>query len=123
MKKLIALVIALSPSFAFAQTLTDINSVTLKATNLGTLVIQIIISLSVLWIIISIFRYLVAGSPDGRKEGGMAILYGVIALFLMFSIWGLVYILKNSFTFSQKGINQTDVNDLKLTPPTTIPNQ
>ncbi len=122
MKKLIALVFALSPGFAFAQTLTDINSVGTKATNLGTLVIQIIISLSVLWIIISIFRYLVAGSPDGRKEGGMAILYGVIALFLMFSIWGLVYILKNSFTFSDNTVKQSDLNNIRVPALPPVPN-
>lgn len=121
MKKLIALVIAFSPTLAFAQQLNDINTVAQKATNIGTLIIQIVISLAVLWIIVNVFRYLVAGGPDQRAEGGMAILYGVIALFVIFSIWGLVYILRNSFQFGQQGTPTQDINNTKLPPPPIVP--
>ena len=113
MKKLIASIIAFSPSFAFAQALTDINDVTSKATAIGTLVIQIIISLTVLYIIYNVFKYLVAGSPDDRAEGGKSILFGVIALFVMFSIWGLVYLLTNTFKLNNR-IPQEKINEIKL---------
>lgn len=115
MKKLIASIIAFSPSFAFAQVLTDINDVTSKATSIGTLVIQIIISLTVLYIIYNVFKYLVAGSPEGRAEGGMSILYGVVALFVIFSIWGFVYILRNTFKFGGDAQTpQTEINKTRL---------
>ena len=99
MKKIIAFVLASSPLLALAQgaPLTDINSVATRATNIGNLVIALAISLAVLWIIINVIRYLVVGGQEGRKEGGLRILYGVVALFVVLSIWGLVYILKNSF--------------------------
>jgi uncharacterized membrane protein len=61
MKKLIAFVLASTPVFAFAQTLTDIYSVAQKATNIGDLIIKIAISLAVLWIIVSVVKYLVLG--------------------------------------------------------------
>ena len=115
MKKLIALGLALSPLSAFAQTqLTDLNSVSTKFTNIGNIVITLLISLSVIWIIISVFRYFIAGGEEDRKKGGMAILYGVVGLFVILSIWGLVAILKNTFS---TGVQDAPMDQF----PKTIP--
>src|SRR3989344_9654639 len=98
MKKFIASILAFSPTLVFAQPLTDINSVATKATIIGDLIISLFISIAVIWIIISVVRYLIAtNDPEKRKEGGKAILFGVIGLFVILSIWGLVAILRNSF--------------------------
>jgi Na+/alanine symporter len=98
MKKIIAFVLAFSPAFAFAQTqLNNINDVASKATQIGNLVIGLAISLAVLWIIISVVRYLIAGGEEDRAKGGWAIFYGVIGLAVILSIWGLVAILRSSF--------------------------
>lgn len=78
--------------------LTDINSVANKATSLGTLFIQLAIAFAVLYIIYGVIRYLIAtNEPAKRAEGGQIILFGVIGLFVILSIWGLVAILRNSF--------------------------
>lgn len=125
MKKFIAIVSGLaflSPAFAFAQTLTDINSVSNKATNIGGLVISLAISLSVIWIIISVVRYLIAGGEEDRKKGGMAILWGVVGLFVILSIWGLVNILRNSFK-TDPGTTSSDVTNVQNLPtPHNVPN-
>ncbi len=100
MKKLIALVsgaAVLSPLLAFAQTIKNIDDVAAKGVSIGNLIIGISISLTVLWIIVSIVRYFIADGDDMRKNMGSAILYGVIALFAILSIWGLVAILRNTF--------------------------
>ena len=124
MKKFIAIVSGaafLSPMLAFAQQLTDINAVSTKATNIGSLVIGLAISLAVIWIIISVVRYLIAGGEEDRKKGGMAILWGVIGLFVILSIWGLVNILRNSFQ-TQAGNTTTDVQNIQnLPPPRQVP--
>lgn len=99
MKKIIALLVSFAPVSAFAQ-LNDINDVTTKATNIGNTVIVLLISFSVIWIVVNVVRYLIAGGEDQRKEGGKAILWGVVGLFVILSIWGLVAILKNSFRTS-----------------------
>lgn len=96
MKKLIAFLVTFAPVSVFAQ-LNDINDVTRKATSIGDTIIIILISFSVIWIIFSVVKYLIAGGEDQRKEGGKAVMYGVIGLFLILSIWGLVNILKRSF--------------------------
>ena len=98
MKKLIALATTLAPLSVFAQQITDANSLTNKITNIGNTIIILLISFAVIWIIISVVRYLIAGGDnEKRKEGGMRILWGVVGLFVILSIWGLVAILKNTF--------------------------
>jgi NADH:ubiquinone oxidoreductase subunit 6 (subunit J) len=100
MKKLFAIVLALSPSAAFAQTLgavNNINDVSSKFISILNTVTVLLISLAVVWIIISVVRYLIIQGPEQRKEGGMRILWGIVGLFVILSIWGLVSILTNSF--------------------------
>jgi hypothetical protein len=101
MKKLIVSVLTFLPAVSFAQTLTNIDDVASKATRIGNLVIEIAISLAVIWIIINVIKYLIAGGDEDRAAGGKAILYGVIGLFVILSIWGLVAILTNSFIIIQ----------------------
>lgn len=121
MKKLIAFIIALVPSVSFAQQLTDINSVASKATNIGNLVVELAISFAVIWIIVSVVRYLIAGGEDGRAKGRDAIVYGVVGLFVILSIWGLVYILRTSFR-TQDGVPQNQINNIKIPQPSSVPN-
>lgn len=123
MKKIIAAIIAFSPTLVFAQQLNDINSVAMKATNIGNLIVRLAISFAVLFIIISVVRYLIAGSDDeeARKKGGQAILYGVIGLFAILSIWGLVYLLSNSFQFGQNNLPNDKINNIQLPPPPQVP--
>ncbi len=110
MKKIIASVLAFSPVLAFAQQpITDINTLSTKATDIGNLVIALAISLAVIWIIVSVVRYLIAGGEEDRAKGGKAILWGVVGLFVILSIWGLVAILKNTFR-TQDNIPVTEIN-------------
>ncbi len=110
-------------SMAHAQPLTDINSVASKATNIGNLVVQIAISLAVVWIIVSVVRYLIIGaaSDEKRKAARDSIVYGVVGLFIILSVWGLVFILRNSFR-TQDRVPVNDINNLNLPRPGTVPN-
>ena len=119
MKKLIALSLALVPGVTFAAQLTDINSVTGTFSRIATTAIEIIITIAVIWIIINVVRYLIIGGddPDKRKTAGAAILYGIIGLFVILSIWGLVAILRNTFS-TQNNAPTTDFP--KVIPPSNI---
>jgi len=98
MKKIIALVAVFAPALASAQAITDVNSLTYKLTNIGNTVIQILIAFAVLYIILQVVRYIMAASdPAKRKEIGLGILWGIVGLFVILSIWGLVNILSNTF--------------------------
>ncbi len=93
--------------FASAQVLQqsegmrDIGDVADKFTNLGNLFIEILIGFAFMWIIFNVVRYLIVGadSEDSRKNARDSIMYGVIGLFIILSIWGLVNILLGTFKF------------------------
>src|SRR6185369_5264186 len=91
------------------QAITDVNSLTNKFTNLGNTAIQILIAFAVIWIIYNVVRYLIMGGedPEKRKAAGSAILWGIVGLFVILSIWGLVRILTNTFrTDTTAPVNQ-----------------
>ena len=117
MKKLFAFVVAFVPGIASAQTLAslnNINDVSNKFTGILNQITILLISLAVLWIIISVVRYLIAGGDsEKRKEGGLRILWGIVGLFVIVSIWGLVSILTNSFATTNtasQGIHNIQIN-------------
>ena len=58
----------------------------------------IIVGLAVLYFLIGILKYIQSvDNEEKRKEGATMITYGVIALFVMIAIWGLVHVLQNTF--------------------------
>jgi hypothetical protein len=101
MKTIIASILSFAPTAAFAQITGQINTVDTAVTKFGVIgntVISILITISVIWIIVHVVRYLIAGGEEERKKGGMAILWGIVGLFVILSIWGLVNILTNTFS-------------------------
>jgi hypothetical protein len=122
MKKLIALGVALAPLSAFAQSnITNIDNIATRFTSIGNMVVTILISLSVIWIIWHVVRYLIIGGsdPENSKKAGMSILWGVVGLFVILSVWGLVNILRNSFTTdTNKTVTSTEIENLNPKIPT-----
>ena len=68
-----------------------------KLGGVANSVIPFLIGVAVVAIIWGIFRYIAAGSDAERiAEGRKTIIYGIGAIFLMLSFWGLVLVIKNS---------------------------
>lgn len=102
MKKTLAFIVAFLPSLALAQTapIRDVNTLTGTLTSIGNVVIQLLIAFAVIYIIFNVVRYIMSSNdPAKRKEIGAGILYGIVGLFVILSIWGLVAILTGSFGF------------------------
>jgi len=122
MKKLIATIVMFAPTAVFAQTnapVRDFNSLTVKATSIGNTIIGILIALAVIFIIYNVLMFIVkASDPEGRKAYQSAILWGIVGLAVILSIWGLVAILTNTFgttTGGQGPVQEYPVNPI---PPT-----
>lgn len=113
MKKILAALAVSVPALVSAQAITDINSLTYKLTNIGNVVIQILIAFAVIYIIFQVIRYIMNGDkPDERTVIGKGILWGIVGLFVILSIWGLVRILTNTFrTDTNAPVNQYPVVD------------
>ena len=108
MKKIIAATLAFIPSLAFAQAITDVNTLTYKLTNLGNVFIQILIAFAVIYIIFNVVRFITAEAGGDKRAGYQSgILWGIVGLFVILSIWGLVRILTNTFrTDTTAPVNQ-----------------
>jgi hypothetical protein len=102
MKKIISFIaVAFVPSLALAQTtiITDANSLTQKLIDLSNVFIYLLISLGVIFVIWNVVMYLIRSGSDeeGRKKAQGHILWGLVGLAVILSIWGLVNILTNTF--------------------------
>ena len=72
-----------------------INKLISEAQALLDRLVPLLIGLALLLFLWGVFRFMLArgGSEDERKEGRQFMLWGLIALFVMVSVWGLVGIL------------------------------
>ena len=62
------------------------------------LALPILFVLAILYFVWGLAKYILAAGDDGSKAEGRNIMtWGVIALFVMVSVWGLVAILANTF--------------------------
>ncbi len=112
MKKFIASVAVLAPSIAFAQQpITDANSLVFKLTSIGNTVIGLLIAFAVIWIIFNVVKFIMA-SGEGRDEIRGNILWGIVGLAIILSIWGLVAILTNTFQTDTR----TPIQDFPVNP-------
>ena len=92
------------------HTITDLIQTVTYYLNL---LIPFLIGLGVFLIIVGVVRYVTeAANEEKRKEARQFVLWGVVDVFIMISIWGLVNILLGSFGFRQT-LQKTDIPTIK----------
>lgn len=78
----------------------------------------ILITLSVLYFLYGVSKYFRPNPSDSdKKEARLVMLWGVVGLFAIVAMWGLVKIVQNTFDFDNSGFNK--LPDSTLTPPLT----
>ena len=115
MKKLISLVALLVPSVALAQVniapITDINGVSTTLVSIGNMVIYLLMALAVIFIVWNIVMFMIkASDPEGRKGASTNVLWGIVGLVIIISIWGLVNIFTNTFRTNNQQQNPILIN-------------
>ena len=110
MKKFIAVLVAFTPALVFAADadITDADSLVTKLVGIGNTLTQLLVAFAVIWIIYNVVRYIVMADSDARKPIGNAILWGIVGLFVILSIWGLVNILRGTF-ITNDSIDKTEI--------------
>ncbi|MBI5645032.1 hypothetical protein HY970_02930 [Candidatus Kaiserbacteria bacterium] len=105
----LAVVFAVIPALAEAQSGVGGSSGTASGL-LGTLalanrILNGLVGLAVLAAILAFFwgllKYLFQGGGENKSEGLKIMFYGVIAIFVMVSIWGIIRLLQNTFGVTQ----------------------
>lgn len=86
------------PSIAFAQgtTLGDILTV---LRNLLDTIVPILIVLALIFFIWGVAQYIMAsGDAEAQKSARNTMIWGVVALFVIVSVWGLIAVLQSTFS-------------------------
>ncbi|MFA6601661.1 MAG: hypothetical protein WCT02_02260 [Candidatus Paceibacterota bacterium] len=102
MKKIIASLVVLAPSIVLAQAnlnaITDVNSLSKRLFGIGNVVLYGLVALAVIFIVYNVVMYVIKPpSSEEKTAAGLNILWGIVGLFIIVSIWGLVNILVGTF--------------------------
>src|SRR5690606_24929370 len=87
------------PAVAAAQSrnINDIWDIFGFIKNILDTLLPLIIAAAVVYFIYGVATYILAGDEDKKEAAKNNIVWGIIALFVMISVWGLVNILVNTF--------------------------
>jgi len=68
-------------------------------------IVPLLIGLAVLVFLWGVLKYVISGADDAdkRKEARGFMIWGIVSIFIMVSVWGLVGILQTSFGIDSKG--------------------
>ena len=111
----LSLILPLS-AFAAINSLTDIFNF---VKNILNTVLPIIISATVVYFVYGMFQVFLASDEEKKEKAKSTVIYGVIALFVMISIWGLVNILYNTFGLTNTNRSADAQNQLPVVPTFT----
>ena len=99
-KKVFPLATALAPLAMFAQTKLQDAAGTIQ--GILNMIVPIIMTLALIYFFWGLANYILsAGDEEKKGEGRNQMIYGVIALFVMAAVWGLVGVLSNTFGVDQ----------------------
>ena len=102
MKKILAgAVVGFFPLLAFAQATLD--TLVQKFVYYLNLALPILISIAVIWFVWQVIKYTISGDEDKKKEAKSGIIWGIVGLFIIVSVWGLVDFLANTLDITQGG--------------------
>lgn len=103
-----------APTLAFAQAATpgaDLSSLLVWVNKLISIMVPLIIALAVVFFMWGVFKFVASGDDEeARKSGRQMMINGVIAIFVMVSLWGLVGFLDKTFGLCDTKQVETEVH-------------
>ncbi len=102
MKKVIIATLAFAPAFVFAQQLGNIESLVSSIGRLVGIALPIVVGIALLAFFWGLVKFIFAqGSEEAKADAKKIMLWGLIALFVMVSVWGIVRFIGNAFDIQQ----------------------
>lgn len=96
-----ALAAAALPFMAFAQA--DAFSVLNVVKNFINQATPVLVSAAVLYFIYGVVTFVIAGDADKKAEARQKVIQGIIGLFVIVSLWGIVFFIGNTFGVGPTG--------------------
>lgn len=93
--------LALLPTVVLAQT--QVFSILGVISNIMKILIPMLITAALLFFIYGVVRYVIAKNADDTKDAKNIIFRGLIGLFVILSIWGLVGVIQSTFGIGSGG--------------------
>jgi hypothetical protein len=100
MKKIIPLVfVFFAPFIVYGQLsqIKNVNSLANRLAGIGNIITYLLVGLAVIYIIWNTVQYLIKPNSAERSEAVASIGWGILGLFIIVSLWGIVNILVNTF--------------------------
>lgn len=101
MKKVILGALAFAPALASAQTLGNLETLLRSVGRLVDIALPIVVAIALLAFFWGLVRYIFAGADDDKQAGKKLMIWGLVALFVMVSVWGLVRWIGNALNIGQ----------------------
>jgi len=102
MKKVILAALALTPVFAFAQSLNNIEVLIQSIGRVVGIALPIVVALGLITFFWGLVKFIFAqGNEEAKADAKRIMLWGLIALFVMVSVWGLVEFIGNALGIGQ----------------------
>ena len=99
---------------------TDANSLFTKLNDIGNSVLGILIAAAVVWLVYNTVRFIMDNGDD-RAKYRASIMWGIVGLFVIVSLWGIVNIIDGTFNMGGNTENQaqfaSDAKNLILNNP------
>ena len=107
--KIVAGLVGVMPMLALAQTAntTYLSSLINGAKTLLDQLVVFLIALAVVWFIWNVIRYTMSSDEEKKAAAKGQMIWGIIAIAVIVSVWGLVAILQSIF-----GVNSTGAGDV-----------
>lgn len=83
------------PMFAFAQALQPVRNLVVAVGNILNLLIPVLIAAAVVVFFWGLVMY-IRKSGEGHDEGRKVMIAGLLSLFIMVSVWGIVNLAQNA---------------------------
>lgn len=97
MKKAIAFGLAFLPSISFAA-ISNVEGIFTWVMSILNSITTLLMAAAVVYFLYGVFQFIKAGGDEeGKSAGRNKIIYGIIGLFVMGSVYGLVNILTGTF--------------------------
>lgn len=81
------------------------NLLTSTSTFLGQIVV-VLIAFAVVWFIWNVIKYTMSSDEEGKEKAKMQMIWGIVSIAVIISIWGLVGILQSTFGLTSTGVSK-----------------